>query len=241
LCALALVVATERRLAMDFHSPDPFYTTADRARQNFRLAVKLALGFVAFLWFVHVTNWVTDFDPGDFGVRPRTRSGLIGILLAPLLHADFAHLIANSVPLAVLGATLLYVYPASALRVLPAIYLGPGIVVWLLAPGGVHIGASGLVYGLIAYILIAGVLRRDRRAIGAALLVCFMYGALLWGVLPIRHGMSWETHLAAALIGAATAFALRRSDVPPRRRYSWEDEPDGTTSARDGDAPRELP
>jgi membrane associated rhomboid family serine protease len=87
-----------------------------------------------------------------------------------------------------------------------------------------HVGASGLVYGLVSYILVAGLIRRDRRAVAASLLVCFMYGALVWGVLPIEPGVSWETHLAAALIGLVLALALRHLDIPPRNRYTWEEE-----------------
>jgi membrane associated rhomboid family serine protease len=71
---------------------------------------------------------------------------------------------------------------------------------------------------------VAGLIRLDRRAIAASLLVCFLYGTLVWGVLPIRPGVSWETHLAAALIGLLLAIALRRLDIPPRKRYSWEGE-----------------
>lgn len=111
------------------------------------------------------------------------------------------------------------------MRALPAVYLGTGIVVWLFGRGGsVHFGASGLVYGLVSYIFVAGLLRRDRRAIAASLIVCFMYGSLVWGVLPTQFGVSWETHLAAALIGAALAIALRRLDVPQPKRYVWEGE-----------------
>jgi len=109
---------------------------------------------------------------------------------------------------------------------LSAVYLGPGIAVWLFARDGNHVGASGLVYGLVTYIFVAGLIRRDRRAIAASLLVAFMYGALVWGVLPIKNGVSWETHLAAALIGALMAVALRHADIPPRTRYSWEGETD---------------
>ena len=216
---------------MQFHTPDPSYTRSERARENFRLAVKLALGFVAFLWFVHVTNALTDVDPGVFGIRPRDASGLIGIVLAPLLHADFGHLLSNTPPLVVLMAALLYLYPSSAFKVLPAVYIGPGIAVWLFASGGVHIGASGIVYGLAAYVLVAGLIRRDRRAIAASLVVCFMYGALIWGVLPIRYGVSWQTHLAAALIGVAMAIAYRRTDLLPPARYSWEHEADDASEA----------
>jgi len=159
-----------------------------------------------------------------FGVRPRELIGLPGILVAPLLHLDFNHLVANSLPLLVLGTAILHIYPYSAFRVLPAVYLGPGIVVWFFGKAGVHIGASGLVYGLAGYIFVAGLIRRDRRAIAASLLVAFMYGALAWGVLPINPAVSWETHLAAALIGIFLAITLRHRDNPPRLRYSWEDE-----------------
>jgi membrane associated rhomboid family serine protease len=88
--------------------------------------------------------------------------------------------------------------------------------------GGVHVGASGLVYGLVSYVFVAGLLRRDRRAIAASLLVSFMYGTLAWGVLPINPRVSWETHLAAALLGVFLAIMLRHRDIPPRVRYSWE-------------------
>jgi membrane associated rhomboid family serine protease len=220
--------ATRRRLiicaVMEIHSPDAAFTDSERARANFRLAVKLSLGFVAMLWLVPLLGWGLELE--RFGVRPRQWLGMPGILTAPLLHADFNHLIANSVPLVVLGTTMLHLYPTAAFRVLPAVYLGPGIAVWLFARDGVHVGASGLVYGLVGYIFVAGLIRRDRRAVAASMLVSFMYGALAWGVLPIRHGVSWETHLAAAAIGVAMAFALRRTDIPPRIRYAWEGEPD---------------
>ncbi len=211
---------------MQVHAPDPAYTGSEQARANFRLAAKIALGFVAILWCVQLLNWGLDLGLERFGVRPRQLAGLHGILLAPLLHAGFAHLFANSLPLLVVGTVMLHLYPNSALKVIPAIYLGPGIAVWLFAGPSVHIGASGLVYGLVSYVFVAGLIRRDRRAVAAALLICFMYGALVWGLLPIEPGVSWQTHLAAALIGLALAIALRRLDIPPRKRYAWEDEED---------------
>ena len=133
---------------------------------------------------------------------------------------------------------MLYLYPRSALRVLPAVYLGTGIAVWLFARGSSHIGASGLVYGLVAYVFVAGLIRRDRRAIAASLLVCFLYGALIWGVLPIAPRVSWETHLAAALIGFVLGVALRNLDIVPRRQYSWEVERDESANE---DNPLDVP
>ena len=211
---------------MQIHTPDPSYTNSERARANFRLAIKITLSFVALIWFIQLLNWGLDLGLERFGIRPRQLAGLPGILLAPLLHGGFSHLFANSLPLLVLGTVMLHLYPNSALKVIPAVYLGPGIAVWLFARASIHLGASGLIYGLVTYIFVAGLIRRDRRAIAASLLVCFLYGALAWGVLPIQPGVSWETHLAAALIGLALAIALRRLDIPPRKHYDWEDEKD---------------
>ena len=223
-------------LAMLVDIPDPAWTASEQARASFRLAVRIALAFVALLWFVQALDWALDLELGRFGVRPRELDGLPGILFAPLLHSGFPHLAANSVPLLVLAAGMLYLYPNSALTVIPAVYLGPGVAVWLFArTSSVHVGASGLVYGLFSYIFLAGVIRRDRRAIAASLLVAFLYGSLVWGVLPFEPGVSWETHLSAALIGAALAIALRHLDVPPRKRYDWEEEPDKTHGSGEGE------
>lgn len=209
---------------MPFETPHPGYTGSPSARAGFLLAARISLAFLGLLWAIQLLNWGLDLDVAPFGVRPRTLQGLAGILFAPLVHAGFDHLIANTLPLAVAGIAMLHLYPRSSRVVLPAIWLGPGIAVWLFARGGVHVGASGLIYGLAAYVFAAGLIRRDRRAIAASMLVAFMYGASVWGVLPIQRGHSWETHLAAALIGLALAVLLRRRDTVPRVRYEWEDE-----------------
>lgn len=207
---------------LQLHSPDPGYTDSARARANFRLAVLTSLGFVALIWLIPLLGWGLDLQ--QYGIRPREWIGLPGILTAPLLHADFNHLLANSLPLLVLGTMTFHLYPYASFRVLPAVYLVPGILVWLFARGGNHIGASGIVYGLVSFVFFAGMLRRDRRAMAASLLMAFMYGTLAWGVLPIKLGVSWETHLAAALVGIVMAFAMRHRDNPPPIQYSWERE-----------------
>jgi membrane associated rhomboid family serine protease len=221
---------------MQIHVPDPTYTDSERARAHFRLAAKVALGFVALLWFVFLVGWALDLEPEVSGIRPREWAGLIGVAFAPLVHADFAHLLANSLPLLVLGTAMLFLYPGSTLRVLPAVYLGTNLVVWLVGRPSVHFGASGLVYGFAAFVLVAGLLRRDRRAIATSLVVCFMYGSLVWGVLPVPSGVSWETHLAAAVIGVVLAIALRHMDVLPPKRYVWEGE-EGPTDGEASTAP----
>jgi membrane associated rhomboid family serine protease len=211
---------------MHFDVPDPRYTHSVHSRALLALAVRLSIGFVVVLWLIHLMHWGLDLDAVPFGVRPREWLGLIGIVTAPLVHGDFPHLVANSAPLLMLGAVMLFLYPHSTLRVLPAVYLGPGVLVWMFGRDSAHLGASGLVYGLVSYVFVAGLLRRDRRAIAASLLVALMYGTLAWGVLPIQPRMSWETHLAAAVIGVLLALALRGLDIPPRKRYEWEEEPE---------------
>jgi membrane associated rhomboid family serine protease len=209
------------------HVPDPSRTHPARAKANFRLAATLSIVLAAIAWLVAVLNYALGVDPADLGVRPRTLEGLAGIVFAPLVHGDFAHLVANTPPLIVLGTVMLTLYPRSALRVLPAVYLLPGAAVWLLAQSGSsHVGASGLVYGLASHVFCAGLIRRDRRAIAAAMLVAFLYGALVWGLVPIRPRMSWETHLAAAIVGAAMALVFRELDPVPIKKYAWEGEPE---------------
>jgi membrane associated rhomboid family serine protease len=207
---------------MRFDTPDPSWTASPQARANFRLAVVLALAFVALLWVLQLANAALDVPP--LGIRPRTLEGLAGVLVAPLSHAGLGHLASNTVPLVVLLVAMLHIYPQATPVVLPWLYLGPGLAVWAFGRDALHAGASGLVYGLTAYVFVAGLLRRDRRAIAASLAVAFLYGYTVWGVLPIRRGDSWETHLAGAALGVLLALLLRRRDVPPKVVYSYEAE-----------------
>ena len=220
---------------MQVHATDPAYASSDDSHARFRAAALVSVMFVSALALIHFVSWALGLDLQRFGIHPREAAGVAGILAAPLLHGDVAHLASNALPLLVAGTAMLYLYPDSSRLVLPAVYLGAGLLVWLFARGSIHIGASGLVYGIIAYVFVGGILRRDRRAWAASILVAFFYGAMVWGVLPIKHGVSWETHLAAAAIGVALAFALRRRDVPPRKVYSWEMEPSEELPEESGD------
>jgi membrane associated rhomboid family serine protease len=213
---------------MPLHVPDPEYTRSAESRAGFRKALTFWLAFVGLLWVIEIANGALGLHLGRFGVAPREPSGLIGVLAAPLLHGGLEHLLANSVPLVVLGTAMFHLYPSCVRIVMPAIWLLPGIAVWLFARGGVHVGSSGLIYGLLAFVFTSGMLRRDRRAIAASLLAAFLYGSMVWGVLPIKAGVSWETHLAAAVVGLIASLALRQLDQPPRRRYSWEGEPEAS-------------
>ena len=200
--------------------PDP---AADSRR--LRNAFVVVLSFVLLLWVIKFTEYFAGTDFIRLGVYPRHASGLIGIICAPLIHSSFAHLFANTAPISLIGTMLLYGYPRAARVLLPVVYFCSGICVWLFARESYHIGASGLAFGMLFFVFTVGVLRWDRRAIAISLIVFFLYGGMLLGILPTNQEISYESHLSGALIGFILAFRLRWLDpVAPRKQYSWEQE-----------------
>ncbi len=177
------------------------------------------------LWVIKLGELALGASLAHEGIYPQHAEGLSGILLAPLLHGSVPHLLANTAPLLVLGTVLLYAYPRAAPWVLAGVYLGSGAGVWLFARPGVHLGASGLTFGLLFFIFASGVLRWDRRAIALALAVFLLYGGTIWGIFPTAPNISFEYHLCGALLGLSLAVLLRRLDPPPPEpKYSWEGE-----------------
>jgi membrane associated rhomboid family serine protease len=210
---------------MPLGTPDPGFTQSRRARSSFRLALKITLVLIGVLWAVFIIDAAFGLRLARFGLRPGSVSGLVGILTAPLLHGTVPHLLSNTIPLLVSLTATLYLYPASAVRVIPLVWIGSGTLAWFLGQApSLHIGASGLIYGLLAYVFVGGILRRDLRSVSVSLMVGFLYGSMVWGVLPIRAGMSWEMHLSGALTGLVLAFVYRRWDRVPLVRYEWEDD-----------------
>src|SRR5256714_11714912 len=193
---------------MQLHIPDPAFTDSAQTRARFRGALRFSIAFVVLLWVIELLNGSMGLGLGHYGIHPRDAAGLVGILFAPLLHSGIDHLIANSLPLAILGTVMLHLYPRASRSVLPSVYFLPGIAVWLFARDGVHVGASGLVYGLVSYIFVAGLIRRDRGAIAPSLPVCFLYGAPARGGIPIQPGVFLGTHPAAGPNGAGPGGAL---------------------------------
>lgn len=140
------------------------------------------------------------------GIVPRTLSGLLGIVFAPLLHASTAHLAANVLPLFVLLALLFADRGYEPGWTLGFIWVASGLGTWLIGRGqAVHLGASSIIYGLVAYLAASGLLMRSWRAALVALLVLLLYGGVWYGVLPQRGPVSWEGHLCGALAGLAAA------------------------------------
>ena len=206
------------------HKPDPNYTSSTRAARNFSLALQLSIGMVSVIWFIWISDAYLGLDLARYGLRPRDPAGLIGIITAPLLHASFEHVFNNTLPLLISLTAMLYLYPNSALRVIPMVWLGSGLLGWCIGRPSIHIGSSGLFYGLLAFVFVSGLFRKDMRSVGVSLVVWFLYGSLVWGVLPIRPQMSWELHLTGAILGVVMAILYRNWDKVPLKTYEWEED-----------------
>ncbi|MGQ4582158.1 rhomboid family intramembrane serine protease [Lysobacter sp. F60174L2] len=234
-------------LPVDENPLDPkAQRAADRTR--WLRAFNLSLGSVLVLLVVFAAQG--RFDLGAWTVQPWSTAGLLGLLGAPLLHGSIEHLAANSISLLILGTLAGGMYPRATPRALPVIWLGSGLVAWLLGdPGSRHLGASGLTHGLMFLVFMLGLLRRDRPAIAAAMIAFFLYGGMLLTVFPREAGISWQAHMGGALGGAVAALLWRRADPQaPRKRYSWEIEeaaeqarPDAERDSLEPPSPHHVP
>lgn len=172
-----------------------------------------AIRMVFLMWLVFFLDYIQGFDFGTLGIYPRTTSGLIGIITAPLIHGSVMHILSNTFPVLILGAILFFTYKRIAGRVFMGAYFLTNILVWLLARPSYHIGASGLVYGLAAFLISFGIFRRDTISILISFIVLLLYGSIFWGVLPANNGVSWESHLFGAIVGVLLALTFKRSKV----------------------------
>lgn len=179
-------------------------------------AITIAI-FVAVLWGIEILDTVLNHRLDGFGIRPWRVDGLDGILFAPLLHANWSHLISNSGPLLVLGFVGLLWGQASWWKATAIIWVVSGAGVWLTGvPGSLHLGASGIVFGWITFLVLRGLFTRKFLQILVGVLVLVGYGSVLWGVFPSELGISWQAHLFGAIGGVLAALALRQRRVPSR-------------------------
>ncbi len=171
------------------------------------------LVLLAVMWVAELVDAIVPITFDQWGVQGRTVSGLVGVVLAPFLHAGFGHLTANTVPFLVLGLLVAWRSQDRFWAVLAMITVVGGLGVWLLtSPTTITIGASGVVFGMAAYLVTAGVLTRHWVDIAVAVGVVLVYGTMFAGVLPfgVSAGVSWLAHLTGALAGVWAAFAFAR-------------------------------
>jgi len=222
--------------------------TPQTEKQQIIVSLRLPVYAVLVLWVIKIIEVVAHFSLSSWGIYPRTLHGLTGIITAPLIHGqaraddwlgNFSHLFSNTMPLIVLGFLVLLSYRQIAARLLTIIWLGSGILVWLFGRPSYHIGASMIIYGLAFFVFFSGVFRKDVRSIALASIVVLFYGSMIWGLLPIERGVSWEGHLAGALTGIACAHYYRH--VNPRKRYDWEIEEEQLAQTQPNDSQPEDP
>lgn len=187
-------------------------------QKNIAESFRFVAGFVVVMWIVFILNVLTPFfDFNILGIRPRNPGGLVGIVASPFLHGSLVHIISNTVPLFVLMLILFIFYEKIAIQVLCIIYFGTGLLVWIAATNAIHIGASGVVYGLAGFLFVIGFFRKDFKSIVISVVVILLYGGLVWGILPVRGYISWESHLFGALTGVFAAYISRKQGHETKR------------------------
>lgn len=173
--------------------------------------------FTGLLYLVEATDTVLGGALDREGIQPRSLDGLDGVLWAPVLHGDWQHLVANTVPVLVLGFFVLAGGFGQFVMVTATVWVIGGVGIWLVASGGTHIGASILVFGWLMFLLVRGFYARSPGQITLAAMLFLFWGGILWGVLPGAPGISWEGHLFGALGGLLAARLVTGAD---RARYS---------------------
>ena len=159
---------------------------------------------VVVIWIVQLLNWMTGYSLNHLGIVPRSLMGLPGVLASPLLHGGFAHAIANTVPLVVLGLLVAVQGSRAFVGRVIAIIVMTGVAVWLFGRPSYHVGASGLVFGLFGYLLGRAWYRRSLASLASAAVAVALYGGLIWGLVPARS-ISVESHLFGLLAGIVLA------------------------------------
>ncbi len=175
--------------------------------------LKFPIGFVGLIWVIYIFQVSSGIDLRTLGVYPRRIEGLPGILTSPLIHGSWEHLFYNSVSFLILSAILFWFYPKIALKSFIWIYLLSGLGIWIFAaPYTYHIGASGIVYGMISLVFWSGIFRRNIKSIVLALIILILYAGYFGGIMPGQQGISWEGHLLGAVAGILLAW-IYRSDI----------------------------
>lgn len=178
------------------------------------------------MWTIHIISVVGGYDLSYLGVYPKHVSGLIGVITAPFIHGDFQHLTSNTIPFIFLSWMITYFYKEVAIKAILMIYILTGLAVWGFAREVYHIGASGVVYGLVAFVFWSGIFVKDIRSIVLSMVVTVLYSGMFVGIVPNQEGISWESHLYGALVGIFVAFVTKSAIEPEKKYDDWDEEED---------------
>ncbi len=183
----------------------------------------LPMAAVLLIWTVFWFEIRFQVNLNEYGIYPRTLTGLRGIFFSPLLHGSIEHLYNNTLPILILSGALAFFYRKVALWVIVLGIICSGLLTWFIGRPSYHIGASGLIYVLASFIFFKGVFTKHFRLVALSMVVVFLYGSLLWYIFPIKDDISWEGHLAGFITGLFLAIFLK-TRVPSLKKYTWEKE-----------------
>ena len=173
------------------------------------------------IWTVFWVEVRFQINLNQYGVFPRTLKGLRGVFFSPFLHGSIEHLYNNTIPIAILTASLVYFYRSVSFKVLLWGVLFSGLLTWVIGRPSYHIGASGLIYVLASFIFFKGIFTKHYRLVALSLMVVFIYGSLLWFIFPLKDDISWEGHLSGFVTGLLLAVFVK-AKIPAVKKYAWE-------------------
>ena len=191
------------------------------------VAMVIPLFLIFILYMIKILEIGAEWDFTHLGVYPLHQKGVFGIFAHPLVHSDFHHLMANTIPLFFLAWCLFYFYRNIAPYIFFIIWIGCGALTFVIGKPGWHIGASGIIYGLAFFLFFSGLLRRHIPLIAISLLITFIYGGLVWNILPffVKETTSWEGHLSGTITGVLCAIIFRK--YGPQRPVVFAEEEEG--------------
>jgi membrane associated rhomboid family serine protease len=181
---------------------------------------------VSMMWVVYWGEFVSPIELTRLGILPRTMSGIFGILFSPLLHSktDIHHIINNSIPIFVALAALFFFYPKIAYKTLILSWIISGFLTWLIAKneGSFHIGMSSVIYSLIIFLFVGGIIKKQMKYQAISMLIVISYGSMVWGIFPVEEQVSWQGHLGGVITGVLLAFLYVEKEIEtPKEKPSF--------------------
>ncbi|MFT3739118.1 MAG: rhomboid family intramembrane serine protease [Breznakibacter sp.] len=207
---------------------------SDVDQKRFVYGLVVALFFAFIMIVAKMVETLEHISLVRLGIHPRSIAGLWGILTSPFVHGDWGHLFSNITSFTALMVALLYFYKGVAYRVFFGIYIFSGLFVWAFGRESWHIGSSGLIYGMAAFLFFSGIVRQYIPLMAISLIVAFLYGSMVWGIFPLAIHLpySWEAHLGGTIAGILLAVLFRASG-PQKPKKVWdEDDPEADESDR---------
>lgn len=199
-----------------------------KERESFYFKLKLAVSIVLVWFLVELIDNIFKLHLESYGLKPKSIVGLLGVLSFPFLHGDWNHLLSNASSAIVLFTGLFVFHPNRSLRYLIILYLGSGSLLWVIGREGTnHIGASGLIYAVAFFLFVSSIRERNRSSMALSFFIILMYGGMVWGITPftVLPNVSWDGHLAGAIVGVTLALYAYRNYVKPKELFTEDERP----------------